>query len=226
MSLPCRLTDQIPCRRALYIKVVAATLAVGTQVTWLHYAAVDKRYGESTRVYRSSRPRPFAGTTMAHGWDVPLDWLIPVWFDAGLSRPMPLDALRHRIDHHVEACCESQDVISNGLSAATLLDVLANHHAAARGNGAVVPREVWETFAQDKLAAALAAWPEIGEADAAEIGQNLRGAFRRSFGRKFKALLDDLGMGMDSKTRRRVVDTRNSLVHDSKFPREDRAWED
>ena len=59
-----------------------------------------------------------------------------------------------------------------------------------------------------------------------QIDSKLQGMYRTSMRRKIKLLSDELQLCMNSRLRSRVVDVRNELVHEGRFPDNERGLED
>jgi hypothetical protein len=194
------------------------SLATGTEVRWLNYADSSFRSGFS--YFRSARPRPLADLTMAMRWDTRLDGVLPSWSAALRGQ----EGLEGHVEHLLEACASHTDTTTRGLAAATLLDVLANRHAAASGFSEIVPEDQWLAMIP-RVIAVLGELSGTGVDTIDELARNVSGVYRRSFRKRLARLLADLEIPASGSLRNLIVVSRNSLVHEGRFSTQ-KPWDE
>ena len=109
--------------------------------------------------------------------------------------------------------------------ASTLTELIAAKHAQETGRSYLIPEDEFNNNVLPLLKDAIGK-TTIAEEIKAHVTNRLEGAYRRSFRQKLKLLNDSLKLELNSKRRGRIVDVRNSLVHEGSYlsPLEDGRW--
>lgn len=201
------------------------SLALGTLVSWHHLTARDYFDQMTDIVHRSSIARPFSNLVVGRGWHVDAAAMVGAWFGADDGRVFPPEQLAIYIRQHLDACAHETFLETRALSAATLLDVMTGRYAQLTGTEDAVSPEHWQAVVLPGLHQALAGIPRLTQDQVGQIKASLEHQYRRSFKRKLKQLLDDLGMtpAINSKRRTAATNARNALVHYGRFHATDRG---
>lgn len=150
------------------------------------------------------------------------------WFRPSLSELIESASVQNHGDHidgFVDACRTSQFRETKGIAAATLLDALAVQYAKAQGKSEIIPKDTFETDVLPALRKTIDS-TDFQEEVKDQIKSSVQGGYRTSMRRKIKLLSDRLSLSMKSKLRGRVVNVRNELVHEGRFPDNDRSIAD
>jgi hypothetical protein len=125
------------------------SLALGTLVSWHECQALDISGSPIEVIHRSKVTRAFSYEVVSMGWQAPVPGVVSAWFaqlddvqNASASR-MSSDELVVRLRHHIDACATDSYMETRALSAATLLDVLAERHAELIGKDNTLAPEQW-----------------------------------------------------------------------------------
>ena len=132
---------------------------------------------------------------------------------------------RGQIDGLVDACRTRQFRETKGIAAATLLDALAAQYVAAQKKSEILPED---DFSQRVLPALKNAvdGTDLQTDIKDQLKSKLRGMYRTSMRRRIKFLSDGLSLPMNSNLRNRVIDIRNLLVHEGRYPDNERGLAD
>ena len=141
--------------------------------------------------------------------------------EANLSKK----TLMAHIDGFADACKTSQSWETKAITAATLLDALAAQYAEAQGKSEIMPENDFNQDVLPTLKKTIKSL-ELQKAVKEQLKDKVQGLYRTSMRRKIKLLSDRLSLSMKSKLRGRVVNVRNELVHEGRFPDKDRSLED
>lgn len=173
------------------------SFALGTDVNWLHYEALDIGRKSVGTVHRNSVVRSYANETQALRWAVnPLE-LVDSWF-----RPDDADRERRRqlaiwSSQYLEACAPNLYLETRALTAATLLDILAFTHADRTGTHLICAASEWGAIVKRVVRPTLDGVPSLGSEQKQQLLDNITGVFRRSFPRKLRALLMHLNISVE-----------------------------
>lgn len=230
------------------------SLARSTRVTWLWYRAGSTSPAGDPRPHHTyhtaSIALPFTMKGAVSGFTADVPTLVQAWGNDLMQRLLPLDDVVPRLAQYHEAVREGAFAEAAGLAAATLLDVLANGHAVAKGRTATIREDVWKQYIAPELRKALvdmlARLPHTSaeseppgttatRAEAIEaikaldnnqreaLAQRLYNEWRTTFRSRLGRLMKDLKVECDFTED--VLATRNRLVHDATFATADANME-
>ena len=193
----------------------------------VHYGeAIDGRAGRAVeRIHNYALSRPYSNTItfrpLKSGYvsvvpKLSVDALTQAFFkDSGHN--LENAALKVLINQFTDACDPSLSLEANGLLACVLTELIAAKHAHAKGVSEAVPHHDFEAKVRPALEAAIKD-TTLTRAIKCHVLQHLRGAYRSSFRQKLKSLNDDLRLGLTRSHIDRIVNLRNALVHEGRYP--------
>jgi len=125
--------------------------------------------------------------------------------------------LRIYVRQHCDSCSEESFFETRGLSAATLLDVIAGRYAERTQTDHLVAPETWQSAVLPLLHSGVEGSTDLTPEQREEAMQGLTHGYRRSFKRKLRRLLKDLEVPVKSAILTRAIDSRNRLTHAGHF---------
>ena len=209
-------------------------LITGNVVNWYYGNALDDISGRILEgVYKFAVTAPYSRTVVfsplranERSFVSKVDFarLAEAFFtprDAGLDGP----TLKSLIDQFTSACNDVEYMEMRGLMASSLTEFLVAKYSEMKKFSEVVPKR---DFNRNLLPALQSA---IGNLDLPEEFQEhvleyIKGAYRRSFYPRLEGVVSDLDLPLEAEDCRRIVKTRNSLVHRGTYASssEDGAW--
>jgi hypothetical protein len=151
------------------------------------------------------------------GWFASAADAVHAWLDQPRDAKIARDDLRIYVRQHCDSCSEDAFFETRGLSAATLLDVVAGRYAEQTGTDNFVTPSSWQSQVLPALNNALDASGHLTTEQRAEASQNLTHLYRRSFKRKLRKLLEDLNVPVKNSTLTKAINSRNALTHAGHF---------
>ena len=135
------------------------------------------------------------------------------------NKVLSRNTLKEMINYFINACDETSYLEARGLLASTLLDMILVKYACAKKTQDIMEEKEFNKQVLPTLKNAIdaARLPELTEELRKRANEQLRGAYRRSFGQRLKFLTNELNLPLCAKYRRRAVDIRNKLVHDGTY---------
>ena len=124
--------------------------------------------------------------------------------------------LKGIINKFVSSCDNSTIVEASGLQGYALIEVMAAKHAVERGGDPIVPEEHFVKDIFPNLRKALKG-TTLEKDKRREIGENLRGAYRRFFRNRLTAMAKEIECDDLEPHIRNIIDHRNSLVHQGSY---------
>lgn len=213
------------------------SLAIGSKVNWLFCVERDSYAKEPVLTrHQYALTRPWGETARRWRWSNDIVQLVLAWFDRDPNHYPPATELKRGIDHYLEAGAKGSYLETRGLSAATLLDTLAYGYTSAKKEELILPKTGWKVIRPGIVAALLQGVEGLAgisdkdrEKLVDQLTNNLSGLNRRSFRQRLETITGDFGIPMSEKLIKRVVDSRNMLVHRGSFENTDRGlkyWEE
>lgn len=199
----------------------------GVKLDWLYGEGLgDDGTTAVERIHKNSVTGNFHNTIPGMGWTVDLPQMVEAFF-SGVDRPIDFKTMKSLIDYFVDVCNQGQYLELRALSAATLLDTITAKYAVYRHSEEVMPKQDFQEHVLPALRKSIEAL-EIEAETREQLINNVQGGFRTSFRNRVKLLSEGLNLGIKGKFRNRVIDARNSLVHEGRFPNEDpdSRWQD
>lgn len=200
--------------------LMLAQLDSGSKVNWAFYNAFDKHQWPVERFHAPSVIRPFSNVVLVHEWWVDLSSLIDDYIVHRNDLLVSPQELAIRIDHYCDASSTQVALETRGLSAATLLDSLANRHAELTNSQYVLPEEEWEEVEprlQRLMSGFLSGERGVTGTQREQLLSSLKGANRRTFRNRLRNILKDLEVPVSKQMQSDIVDYRNALVHSGRF---------
>ena len=209
-------------------------LVTGNHVDWIFGEAVDDRNGRPVeRVHKHGVLTNFSDVMRFHALPAGQASAFRELSLPGLAEAFLGDTghgldrveLHELINQFTNACNPTTNVESSGLMASTLTELIAAKHAQKTGRSYQIPEDEFNNNLFPLLEDAIGK-TTIPEEIKAHVTNRLKGAYRRSFRQKLKSLNDSLKLDLNSKRRGRIVDVRNSLVHEGSYlsPLKDGRW--
>lgn len=217
------------------------SLATSNKVTWLWYTSKFDENTPLATTHGSMITRPFTNGGIA--FDLSTN-IIPIVaaYNADIDFVIDKEEVRSGIHQYLDACSESVFFETQSLSAATLLDNLANRYAVATDRAVVLDESIWTYYITPQLEKTLEEILEtfpstsdkpdvehatISRIDAIEavrkldrnsrdaLASKLRGLWRRSFRSRLNRMLKDLNIKCAFLNE--VKSSRDALVHEGRF---------
>lgn len=153
------------------------------------------------------------------------------WFRPSLSELVESASVRNRrgqIDGFVDACRTSQFRETKGIAAATLLDALAAQYAKGQGKDKIMPRNAFKRDVQSALYKAIddISVPSVSDHIKCQLKSFVLGGYRSNMRERVELLSDELSVCMSDDLKSRVIKVRNELVHEGRFPDNERSEAD
>ena len=195
-------------------------LVTGNRIDWLYGEAFDNVTGRAVeRFHKDTVTGPFSKTIKFLPHMLDFEGLANAFFDDD-RKTLKQDTLRKLIDYFVNCCDETSYLEARGLLASTLADLIVASYAETQKLQNFMKDDEFKTLVLPSLEEALerVKLPELSNEIRRRALQQLRGANRRSFDQRLDLLIDKFKLPLNSEDRRRVVNIRNKLVHEGKFP--------
>jgi hypothetical protein len=197
--------------------VEALSLASGTLVSW-HYCVGSASAGSKTQhVHHAAVSKTFAQLVVYRGWFVRTADAVRAWLNQAPDAKIAREDLRIYVRQHCDSCSEDAFLETRGLSAATLLDIVAGRYAEQTGADNFIAPNAWQSEVLPALDRALQASDHLTAEQRVETTQNVTHVYRRSFKRKLRKLLADLDVPIENSTLTRAITSRNALTHAGHF---------
>ena len=211
-------------------------LVTGNHVDWIFGEAVDDRHGRPVeRVHKHGVVTNFSDVVRFHALPAGQASAFPELSLPGLTEAFLGDTghgldrleLHKLINQFTNACNPTANVESGGLMASTLTELIAAKHARETGGSYKMPEDEYKKKLLPLLKDAIGK-TTITRDIKNHIINHLNGAYRISFRRKLRGLNESLKLGLNSEMLARIVDVRNSLVHEGSYlsPLEDGRWQE
>ena len=200
-------------------------LTTGNRIDWYYGEAVvipSERVVE--RIHKNAVTGPFSKTIRFSANISLLGGLIDAFFRDDL-KPIKQQDLKKLIDYFVNCCDETSYLEARGLLASTLADLVVLTHAEAMHCQNVIEEENFNTQILPALQAAirLIELPELSSELRERAVQVLEGAYRRTFRKRLRLLVEERNLTLNSDDRDRAVRIRNKLVHEGRFLSENKS---
>ncbi|MXY43286.1 MAG: hypothetical protein F4Y50_04390 [Dehalococcoidia bacterium] len=196
-------------------------LVTGNLVDWYYGEAVDDRTKEPVeRIHNYAMTGPYSKTIryrpLKKGYrsSIPkldIAKLVDAFLNDSASR-IDRETLKPLINQFTNACDESSYLESRGLMASTLVELIASKNAHTYGKSEVISQSDFKANILPVLERAIGS-TAYSKCVRKLLKNNLQGAFRSSFPRKLRLLNETYKMCLSNKEIRRIVTTRNDLVH-------------
>ena len=209
-------------------------LVTGNQVNWSFGEAVDVRNGRPIeRVHKYGVPANYSDVMRFHTLTAGQMSTVPKLSLLGLTEAFLGDTghgldrleLRRLINQFTNACAPTLNIESSGLMASTLTELIAAKHARKTSSHHKIPKDEFVNDVMPILEDSIGK-TTLSREIKQKITSHLKGAYRSTFSQNLKSLNDSLKLGLTGKERRRIVDVRNSLVHEGTYltPLTDGQW--
>ena len=205
--------------------VYVLRLATGNLVAWYYGEAVDERTERPVeRIHQQALTRPYSNTLKfrplrrGHQSFVPtinLQALTEAFFSES-KNVLEKDALKVLINQFTNTCDQTSYLEMRGLLSSTLTDLLASKLANERGASEAIAQVEYETLHLPLLKEAIdnTDWPRHVKQ---HLKGSLQGGYRASFRQRLRSLNKSLRMGLKESHISRIVNARNTLVHEVKY---------
>ena len=200
-------------------------LATGNNVDWYYGEGLDDSTGEVVeRVHHNFQSSPYSRTILfSPSQKVPsfssprldFDALVIAFFDQS-NQILDKTSLKHLINQYTDAAGSTKYLESRGLLASTLTEVIASKYAKLRDKSEWIPEREYRRKVLPKLKETIRGLG-LNETDEKQLSDNQIGGFRTSLKSKIRLLKKGLDIPLDEAQISRLVDTRNTLVHEGTF---------
>ena len=209
-------------------------LVSGNRVDWYYGEAFDEKtdtvvervhkYAATSSYSNTLRFRPLRRGYQAFYPKLDLSALTQAFFHNGTSM-LDVPTLKTLIDYFTNACDRTSYLEACGLLASTLTELIVAKYADANGISDFMPQEEFNAHVLPIIDDALGA-TSLGKDIKDKVSNHSKGAYRETFRRRLKALVDDFKLPLSSKERGRLVNIRNTLVHQGTYPSslDDGGW--
>lgn len=190
----------------------------GNKLDWIYGEGLDDNLSHSFEVlHKKPVVRDFSNTFHWLGWwHVDLRRLVEAFFSMETGQPLDMESTKELIDYFVDVCATGPYFEIRALSAATLLDTLVLRYARACGQEHAISEADFKSRVLPKLRESIDA-DVTDETVKQQLKANIQGAFRTSFRQRLKLLNQCLQLQMNQTLIERVIDARNTLVHEGRF---------
>ena len=201
-------------------------LVSGNRVDWYYGEAIDKdtdevvervhNYAVTSSYSNTLRFRPLRSGYQAFPPKLDLAALTEAFFRNNAST-LDLPTIKTLIGYFTNACDRTSYLEARGLLASTLTELIVAKYADAKGQSDFVAEKDFnanELLIMQKAIESI----DLPEDLKKHVPNYLKGAFRRSFRCRLKALTKDFDLPLSKKGLGRLVHIRNELVHRGTFP--------
>ena len=198
-------------------------LMTGNRIDWLFGEGLDDKSRRAVeRLHKNAVTGPYS-TTMSFKGKLDLEGLTTAFFDSG-HQVLNQETLKKLINYFVNCCDETSFLEARGLLASTLADLLVLKYAEAKEFDQIRRKYEFKSQVLPALKAAIEGvqLPELSDEVQERAAEVLKGANRRSFRKRLDRLADELKLPLSIDDCKRVVQTRNELVHNGQFPSNNR----
>ena len=202
--------------------VYVLRLTTGNSVSWYYGEAVEERTERPIeRIHQQALTRPYSNTLkfrpLSKGYQslvpkINLQALTEAFFNES-KNVLEKDALKALINQFTNTCEQTSYLEMRGLLSSTLTDLLASKFAHERGASEAIPQAEYETVHLPLLKEAIDNSDWSGHVKN-HLKQSLRGGYRAFFSQRLKLLNKGLRIGLSDCDIKRIVKTRNALVHE------------
>jgi len=201
--------------------VPALRLWSGNKLDWLYGEGPDDDGSiPIERLHKHSIVGNFSNSLSGRGWEINLEEFVKSYFSG--KQLLDRNTIRELIDYFADACATGPFLEVRALSLATLLDAFTLKLARSLGSHEVMPESEFKHEVLPTLDTAIEG-TALGKEVKQQLRNNVSGIFRTSFRRRFSLLSRHLKLDTDNAFRNRVLRTRDSLVHEGRFPDEDQG---
>ena len=209
-------------------------LVSGNRVDWYYGEAIDEntdtvvervhKYAATSSYSNTLSFRPLRSGYQASYPKLDLAALTQAFFHNGTSM-LDVSTLKMLIDYFTDACGRTSYLESRGLLASTLTEIIVAKYADAKGVSVFMPEEDFNANVLPVIKDAIKSTVLRKDIKDHVSGQ-LRGAYRKSFGNRLKTLNDEFNLTLSWNERHRLVNIRNTLVHQGTYPSsfDDGGW--
>lgn len=201
-------------------------LVTGNRVSWYSGDALDDRSGEiAESIYNSSVTSPYTNTMRfdplraGYASHVPkIDFgALAQAFYQDQGHLVDTQELKKLIDNFSSACDDQAYLEIRGLMASTLTELLVATYARSMGNAEILEEE---TFRDEVLPLARDALGriDISQQMRDQLANSVQGAYRTTFRQRLRRFTEDRDVFLKSVDLGRIVQIRNSLVHNGTYP--------
>ena len=207
----------------------------GNRVNWYYGEAIDENTGRVVeRVHKYSatsqysniiRFRPLRSGYQAFYPKLDLAALTEAFFPGDAAR-LDLLTLKTLIDYFTNACDRTSYLEAGGLLASTLTELIVAKYADEKGISDFMPEDEFNANVLPIIKDAIES-TNLQKKIKDHVSTHLRGAYRNFFRYRLKALVDDFKLPLSWKEQGRLVNIRNTLVHQGTYPSsfDDGGWE-
>ena len=229
--------EQLECFKNLMDDLVfVLRLATGNLVQWYYGESSDERTQTPVeRIHQQALTRPYSGTVkfrpLRSGYEsaipkINLQEIADAFFDKS-NHVLCKDSLKGLINQFTNTCDQTNYLETNGLLASALTDLLTSKLAHQRRTSEAIPQAEFETVHLPLLQESIdkTAWPSRVKT---HLKNSVQGGYRASFRQRLRGLNRFLSIGLKESHIKRIVDARNSLVHEGTYKStfEEGHWSD
>ncbi len=202
----------------------------GNKLNWLYGKGYDYGGCLSETLHQSPVVGGYSEVTFRYGWSthpVNLCELAASDFPKQV-RVLSDQDIREHVDGFVEACQARQFRENQGIAAATLLDALVAQHAETRGKDTIMSKSAFKKHVQPALRKAIddISVPSVSDHVKCQLKSFVLGGYRSNMRNRVELLSEELSVCMSDDLRSRVIKVRNELVHEGRFPDNERSEAD
>ena len=200
-------------------------LVTGNKVDWYYVEAVDGRTGEPVeRIHKYTETGLYSNAIRFRPPKSGYDYAIPklelaMITDAFFSRYrqcLDRTVLKALINQFTSACDVTSYIESQGLLAATLTELIAAKYAYTVGNSNVLNKSHFENTTLVTVKKLIEEM-DLPTQTKRQMYSHLKGAYRSSFRRNVRTMNKRLRLGLRRSEIDRIVNVRNSLVHEGTY---------
>ena len=201
-------------------------LVSGNRVDWYYGEAINKdtdevvervhKYAVTGSYSNTLRFRPLRSGYQTFYPKLDLAALTQAFFRS--NKPtLDLPTIKTLIDYFTNACDRTSYLEARGLLASTLTELIVAKYADAKGVSVFMPEEDFKANVLPIIKKAIES-TNLQEDIKDHVSRQLLGAYRNSFGTRLKTLNDEFNLTLSWNERQRLVNIRNTLVHQGTFP--------
>ena len=209
-------------------------LVSGNRVDWYYAEAIDEdtdsvvervhKYSATSQYSNTLAFRPLRSGYQAFYPKLDLAALTEAFFRDEAAR-LDVLTLKTLIDYFTNACDRTSYLEAGGLLASTLTELIVAKYADAKGISDFMPEDEFNANVLPVIENAIES-TNLEKDMKDKVSDHSKGAYRNTFRRRLKALVDDFKLPLSSKERNRLVNIRNTLVHQGTYPSyfDDGGW--
>ena len=205
--------------------VYVLRLVTGNAVAWYYGETVDERTETPVeRIHQQAYTRPYSNRLifrpLRKGYQslrpkVNVQALTEAFFTES-KNVLEKDTLKALIDQFTNTCDETSYLEMQGLLTSALTELLTTKLAYKQGRSETIPKDEYKSEKLPLLQEAIknTDWSDIAKN---HLKDQIQGVYRASFRQKLRSLDQTLQLDLKRPDIKRIVDTRNALVHEGTF---------